>query len=243
MLTMNRKIDIIEPEVKLIASTKLEVDENDVPVISSLMELDENSTDAEDLVEFSGRLCYLSFRKPNEATRKNSDYINRTVFEQKHGSIAEHASASLLITGVSRSFLAEITRHRHLSFSVLSQRFVDESNTGIVIPPAYYENGITDNESCRDNLNDTMSKILDVYESLVEKGREDGLNRKQAREAARSILPNMTEVKMVVTGNLRSWSEVVARRTAPDADAEIQHVMRLAAKELNKVSPVMFPNN
>lgn len=46
---------------------------------------------------------------------------------------------------------------------------------------------------------------------------------------------------MVVTGNLRAWNEVIQRRTQPDADAEIQQVMRLAAQELHTVSPIIFP--
>ena len=46
---------------------------------------------------------------------------------------------------------------------------------------------------------------------------------------------------MVVTGNLRAWHEVIQRRTQPDADAEMQEVMRLAAKQLHTVSPVIFP--
>ena len=46
---------------------------------------------------------------------------------------------------------------------------------------------------------------------------------------------------MVVTGNLRAWSEVIARRTADDADAEMQEVMELARQQLNTVSPVLFP--
>ena len=46
---------------------------------------------------------------------------------------------------------------------------------------------------------------------------------------------------MVVTGNLRAWNEVIQRRTQPDADAEMQEVMRLAKAELHTVSPIIFP--
>ena len=67
------------------------------------------------------------------------------------------------------------------------------------------------------------------------------LPKKQRNEAARALLPNAVETRMVVTGNLRAWHEVIERRTRPDADAEMQEVMRLAKKALHTVSPVIFP--
>ena len=63
---------------------------------------------------------------------------------------------------------------------------------------------------------------------------------RKAREAARSILPNMTETKMVVTGNLRAWVQVIDRRTAPDADAELQEVMGMARDVLKPLAPSIF---
>ncbi|MDU7512479.1 MAG: FAD-dependent thymidylate synthase, partial [Corynebacterium sp.] len=67
------------------------------------------------------------------------------------------------------------------------------------------------------------------------------LPKKQRNEAARALLPNAVETRMVVTGNLRTWHEVIQRRTQPDADAEIQEVMRLAREALHTVSPIIFP--
>ena len=69
---------------------------------------------------------------------------------------------------------------------------------------------------------------------------EDGHGRKQAREAARAILPNMTETKMVVTSNLRAWLQVIERRTAQDADAELQEVMGMARDVLKPLAPSIF---
>ena len=69
----------------------------------------------------------------------------------------------------------------------------------------------------------------------------DNLPKKQRNEAARGLLPNCAETRMVVTGNLRAWHEVIERRTQPDADAEMQEVMRLAKDQLHTVSPIIFP--
>lgn len=220
---------IVEPNVKLLAHTVINDD-----VIVELMDIQPRSTDAETLVTFAGRSCYESWHRPRPETYRDKDYIDRTIFEQQHGSILEHATATLYFTGVSRAFLTELTRHRHLSFSVRSQRFVDESGANIVLPPAIDRNG--GEELLKLAFNDD----LDIYNQLVDYLVNAGLGRKQAREAARSILPNMTETKMVVTGNLRAWLEVINRRTAPDADAELQEVMGMARDVLKPLAPSIF---
>lgn len=225
---------IVEPVVKLLAHTVL------APTYPhDVMARQAFSTDAETLVTFAGRQCYESFHRPNPSTHLDQNYIERTVFEQAHGSIIEHATATLLFTGVSRAFLAEITRHRHLSFSVLSQRFVDETDTAVVMPPAIRE---MDERSREDWLNDQASAIY-AYSVYAEALVDRGFPRKQAREAARSLLPNAVETKMVVTGNLRAWLQTIERRTDPSADAEMAEVMRMANEALKPVAPSIFARN
>ena len=142
----------------------------------------------------------------------------------------------MLFRSVSRALLAEITRHRHLSFSVLSQRFVDESDANIVIPPA-----ARGSEKLTWEFENAATGARHSYRELVEALSDSGLTRKQAREAARAVLPNMIETRIVVTGNLRAWHEVIARRTAPDADAEFQQVAGMIRDELQKLAPEVFP--
>ena len=225
---------IVEPRVELIAHTTLACDGRS-PVIEGHMSLDPDAGDAQQLVEFAGRSCYQSFHKPNPATARNADYIARTLHGQKHWSIAEHATATFYITGVSRALLAEITRHRHLSFSVMSQRFVDESEANIVIPPA-----ARGSEKLMWEFENAAAGARHSYRELVEALLDSGLPRKQAREAARAVLPNMVETRIVVTGNLRAWHEVIERRTAPDADAEFQQVAGMIRDELKKIAPAIF---
>ena len=225
-------VNIVTPEVRLLAHTRI-----DEKAVSEWMSIQDASTDAETLLTMAGRNCYRSFHRPNEATYDDADYLRRTLGEQGHWSIAEHATATLYFTGVSRAFTHELIRHRHLSYSQLSQRFVNEDDANIVVPPA-----LRASKRQSLNLRDEMERTNDVYTYLVNLLEfEDGLPRKQAREAARAVVPNMVETRIVVTGNLRAWHEVIQRRTQPDADAEMQEVMRLAAKELHTVSPVIFP--
>lgn len=224
-------VSFTTPTVELIAHTEIKDDK-----LSKYLDNPDNATDAELLTEFAGRACYQSFHRPRPETAHTADYLKRTLFDQKHFSIAEHASATFYLQGVSRSFLAELTRHRHLSFSVQSQRYVDESTANMVLPPAY--EGQDDEIK---HLTQSVENALVEYQALVESGLSKGLGRKQAREAARAALPNCAETKIVVTGNLRAWYEVTQRRTKPDADAEIQRVCREIQRQLAEhVSPVIF---
>ena len=222
--------NIVTPQVHLLAHTKI-----DEKAISEWMGIQEASTDAETLLTMAGRNCYRSFHRPNEATYNDADYLRRTLGDQGHWSIAEHATATLYFTGVSRAFLTELTRHRHLSFSVESQRFINANDANFVMPPAIREH---DAKAQRDFIGRAEECLADYR---VTQARLDHLPKKQRNEAARALLPNAVETRMVVTGNLRCWHEVIQRRTQPDADAEIQEVMRLAREALHTVSPVIFP--
>ena len=86
------------------------------------------------LLEFAGRACYQSWSKPNPRTASNTDYIKH-IIDVGHFAVLEHASVSFYITGISRSCTHELIRHRHFSFSQLSQRYVPEDDARVVLPP------------------------------------------------------------------------------------------------------------
>lgn len=218
------------PRVRLIAHTVSTAQSEDI------LESQSDSTDAEYLTTLAGRACYQSFHRPNAATKLDEDYLKRTLFEQGHWSIAEHASATFYLEGVSRAFTHELIRHRHLSYSQLSQRFVDESDAAYVVPPAMRGDRVLEEDLASD-----LDGTLDYYRDAVERLLHDGYSRKQAREAARAFLPNCIETKIVVTGNLRAWHEVTLRRMQPDADAEMQEVMAMIYDELTEIAPAIFP--
>src|SRR5699024_10729027 len=166
---------IVEPRVELIAHTTIVPD-----AIEQRMEIQDGSTDAETLTVFAGRSCYESWSRPNEKTREDKDYLRRTLFEQGHFSILEHATATFYLTGVSRALLAEITRHRHLSFSVMSQRFVDESEANIVIPPAVRRSNARVTYASEDFRDDWVG---DIPEALEWWGQEAVWNYEEIVEA------------------------------------------------------------
>lgn len=220
-------LKVATPKVTMIGSTAgFHVAINDLG-----MESDDLATSSETLMEFAGRSCYQSFHKPSKATEANEDYL-ANILKQGHESVLEHASFTFYIEGVSRALTHELIRHRHLSYSQLSQRFVDESDTAIVLPPAveeYSHNHLY--------LNYAVSIALDQYKKMVHRLQESGLPRKQAREAARAVLPNCVETKIVVTGNVRAWRDMLKKRLDPSADAEIRQVSQMIFDELNTVVP------
>jgi thymidylate synthase (FAD) len=189
--------------------------------------------DADVLAEAAGRLCYRSFNRPNPATATNEGYL-KNILEQGHFSVLEHSSVSFLVRGVSRALLAELTRHRHLSFSVVSQRYVDYSKTEPVIPPA-----LGDKEAAA-VVERAYEHATEVYEGLVNYLITKGHKRKQAREAARAVLPNAAPVDMVVSGNLRAWRDVLGKRHHVAADAEIQRFAGLVLGHLRDIASNSF---
>lgn len=217
-------------QVKLIASTGID----DYKWASTGYEKDDCVTDADELAEFAGRNCYRSFHKPNEKTRLNEDYLAH-ILEVGHESILEHASATFYIEA-SRSVLTELERHRHLSFSVVSQRYANPILLGIEIPPAITELAGGEYDAALGIILDADDYATEAYEALY-KLFSNKMGRKQAREAARAVLPNMVTSPMVVTGNHRAWRYVIKARHHVAADAEIRELARMLLEELRWIAP------
>ena len=202
------------------------------------------STDADGgaaLVEFAGRACYQSWSKPNPRTATNASYISH-VIDVGHLAVLEHASATFYITGVSRSCTHELVRHRHFSYSQLSQRYVPENEASVVMPP-----GLEDDPELQQIVLEAADASRAAYETLLaelEAKLDDQpnavLRRKQARQAARAVLPNDTETRIVVTGNYRAWRHFIAMRASEHADTEIRRLAIACLRELSMVAPAVF---
>ncbi|MEU4726493.1 FAD-dependent thymidylate synthase [Nonomuraea dietziae] len=185
------------------------------------------------LAEAAGRQCYKAWERKNPATSTNKGYL-ANIIEHQHFSVLEHASATFLIQGVSRALLAELTRHRHLSFSVESQRYVDQAGREPVIPPALRG---TEHEGVLRSYHETSEFLyVQVRNALA----EQGVPRKKAREAARAFLLNAQPVDLIVTGNMRAWREVLAKRYHVAADSEIQELAGELLAHLQSVAPQSF---
>ncbi|EUA68509.1 thymidylate synthase, flavin-dependent [Mycobacteroides abscessus] len=153
------------------------------------------STDADGgpaLVEFAGRACYQSWSKPNPRTATNESYL-RHVIEVGHLSVLEHASATFYITGISRSCTHELIRHRHFSYSQLSQRFVPEDDSNVVLPPAVEDDPelVALVRKATDASRAAYVELLEKLESTLADVPNAVLRRKQARQAAGPCCPTL----------------------------------------------------
>lgn len=188
------------------------------------------------LAEGAGRGCYASWDKPNPKTATNASYLDNIV-DHQHFSVLEHGTASFYIQGVSRSLTHELVRHRHFSFSQLSQRYVDARDMQMVLHPTLRKNLDTE---IQERWEEDFQKTISEYERIVKGLEADGCTRKQAREAARSILPNMTETRLVLTGNLRAYRDMIAKRYSVHADAEIRELAGILLEKLRLLEPNVF---
>jgi thymidylate synthase (FAD) len=225
--------ETVSPKVQLIAKTEFFPPE-DVPW----------STDAEGgeaLAEFAGRACYQSWKKPNPATATNVGYL-RHILEVGHLSVLEHGSVTFYITGISRSLTHELIRHRHFSYSQLSQRYVPEKQAAMVEPdviasdPQLHARFLAAADASVAAYNELLAGLEERFADVP----NATLRRKQARQAARAVLPNATETRIVVTGNYRAWRHFVAMRATEHADVEIRALAVECLRQLHKAAANAF---
>jgi thymidylate synthase (FAD) len=225
--------ETVRPQVHLIGWTTFQTPP-DVP-----WETDADGGQA--LAEFAGRACYQSWNKPNPSTATNAGYLAH-ILEVGHLSVLEHGSVTFYFTGVSRSFTHELIRHRHFSYSQLSQRYVPERTAAMVEPDV-----IAEDPELHKRFIEAAEASVRAYTELLE-GLEKRfasepnatLRRKQARQAARAVLPNATETRIVVTGNYRAWRHFIAMRATEHADVEIRELAVECLRQLKGVAPNVF---
>ena len=168
-----------------------------------------------------------------------------------HASPIEHASFTFGIEGVSRSLLAQITRHRIASFSVKSQRYVSEGGFEPVVPPeiaadpaakAIFDRSMADAQKAYDELSAILAEKH--KKTFLAEGKDEKtaarMAQKKAIEDARFVLPNACETKMVVTMNARSLHNFFALRCCNRAQWEIREVANLMFRLVYKVAPELF---
>jgi len=199
-----------------------------------------DASDGEKLAEFAGRLCYMS--QANPAKRTTAEYLDN-IKKQGHGSVLEHSVYVLLIEGISRSCSHELVRHRAgFGYSQLSQRYVDESHAAFVVPPAMLGDEkleaawLAQVTAAQEAYVRAVEDLMRRYEWVADKVHR----RKMAREAARSLLPNATETKIVVSANVRAWRTMLELRCGEGAEQEIRRMAVAVLRTLAAEAPRLF---
>lgn len=170
---------------------------------------------ADNLIERAGRTCYKSESKPD----KIEDFIEMLI-TAGHTSVLEHACATFRISGVSRALSHQLVRHRLMSVSQQSQRYVKETNFEYVTPHSVpYDK--------RDEYHQDMNAINAMYVKWLGYGLK--------KEDARFFLPNACCTELVITANFREYRHIFQERLLnKHAQWEIRDMCKLLLQELVK---------
>ncbi len=210
--------------------------------------------DPEKAVASAAKLCYSSSNikdlRDGLTEEKVKSFVGMLA-DLGHASPIEHASFTFGIEGVSRSLLAQITRHRIASYSVKSQRYVSEGGFEFVTPPEIaeipealeiYKKSMQQDQEAYDKL----SAILEEKHkaTFMAEGKDEKtaarMAQKKAIEDARFVLPNACETKMVVTMNARSLMNFFSLRCCNRAQWEIREVANQMLALVCKAAPELF---
>lgn len=166
--------------------------------------------------------------------------VSNTV-SRGHTSVLEHAVFTFAIEGMSRVALAQITRHRHASFGVMSQRY-----TETVVDDDDFD-GFT-NYSIQYIIPDTIAKSPEakkIYEDLFARAAETYLELERLGipgEDARYVIPAGVETRLVITANARELMHFFSLRCCARAQKEMQHIANAMLREVKKFYPEIFAN-
>lgn len=144
-----------------------------------------------------------------------------------HTSVAEHVSATFRIEGISRSCLAQLTRHRMASFSVMSQRYCTiVGNDWHVMPQSFTDKG---------------EEVL--FEAAMDRAKRDYLHAIEKGikpEDARFLLPEATKTNLIMTINVRSLMNFLSLRLDKSAQWEIRELANAIVQALEEIGGEWF---
>ena len=179
------------------------------------------------------RTCYsadspYNIYQGSDDEEKMLKLIERVV-SSGHYSTIEHIQVTFAISNVSRACTHQLVRHRHMSFSQKSQRYVKEKGQfDYLIPPT-----IEKDENLKAKFVEFMGEISKVYTEFVEAGIP--------AEDARAVLPNACATSIVASLNLREMIHLANLRLCTRAQYEIRTMVKAMCDELVKVEPWLKP--
>lgn len=195
----------------------------------------------EELVALAGKLCYspatLDDLAEGVAAKDQTKYLTKLT-DMGHLSPIEHASFTFGIEGVSRTLLAQITRHRIASFSVQSQRYValggDDAGFDYIVPPAIAALG---EEEVAE-----YHRQMEMMDKWYQEWRVKLGGGKASNEDARFVLPNAAATRIVMTMNARELIHFLSLRCCNRAQWEIREVAWKMLELAYEAAPSLFSN-
>ncbi len=208
-----------------------------------------------ELVALAAKNCYsnstASDLRDGMTEEKAKEFVEMLA-SLGHESPIEHASFTFAIEGVSRSLLAQITRHRLASYSVKSQRYVSEKDFEYVVPPeiAAVPEALEEFEHAMADDRESYNKLASIlYKNYCKEAENEGKTldkaaksalRKRAGEDARYVLPNACTTQIVMTMNARSLKNFFSQRMCNRAQWEIRELAAKMRELVVEVAPELF---
>ena len=194
------------------------------------IELVASTPNPELVIANAARTCYDSKEKDLESSRK----MIKAIVKSGHESCVEHATATFRLSDVSRVLTHELVRHRLLSFSQRSQRYVKENEPSYVIPDVLVDDNTANQKMllARDIFEKAMQSAWDAYSLLLSYGLKP--------EDARFVLPNACTTEIVVSGNFREYRNFLKLRLSPRAQWEIRKAAHIILDKLYEIAPSCF---
>ena len=194
------------------------------------IELVASTPNPELVIANAARTCYDSKEKDLESSRK----MIKAIVKSGHESCVEHATATFRLLDVSRVLTHELVRHRLLSFSQRSQRYVKENEPSYVIPDVLVDDNAVNQKMllARDIFEKAMQSAWDAYSLLLNYGLKP--------EDARFVLPNACTTEIVVSGNFREYRNFLKLRLSPRAQWEIRKAAHIILDKLYEIAPSCF---
>jgi thymidylate synthase (FAD) len=156
------------------------------------------------------------------------DKLCKYLLDADHTSVLEHVVYTFLLKNVSRSFLAQITRHRMASYTSGSQHYQEYSEYPCIVHPAFIED-----DSAREFMNISLTNSFEEYGYLV---REHGVPPQEARQ----LLPNAAAVNLLWTINARSLVNFLKLRLCYRNVDEMQLFAEQALSWVRQHFPALF---
>lgn len=208
----------------------------------------------EKTVAAAAKLCYASSDiaalQEGLTEEKTASFLDMLT-QIGHESPIEHCSFTFGVEGVSRSLLAQLTRHRIASYSVQSQRYVKENAFDYVLPPAIaalpeaaeeYRRAMAEDQIHYERLTALLAARhkRELMASGLEEKEATRKAEKQAIEDARFVLPNACATKLIVTMNARSLLNFFRHRCCNRAQWEIRELAERMLELCLEVAPHLF---
>jgi thymidylate synthase (FAD) len=176
----------------------------------------------ERIIEIAARTCYQS---GDRMMPEKIGQLLPKLIAMGHESPFEHASATFQLSDVSRAMTHQLVRHRLMSVSQKSQRYVSEGSFAWVVPPSIPAGQVPE-------FNEDMETIRKMYAKWKARGLKN--------EDARFVLPNACTTEVVVSANFREWRHIFKVRCHPRAQWEIREVCSVMLRRLNELAPNVF---